>query len=44
MVRESEERSGYIVWIISRLRRQRDVETERAPRGVLVPGLRTCGY
>jgi hypothetical protein len=42
IVLESEDRSGYIVWMLSRFRRLRDVETERQPSGVFVPGFSTC--
>jgi hypothetical protein len=42
IVLESDDFSGYIVCMISRFNRFSDVETARQPRGVFVPGFRTC--
>jgi hypothetical protein len=42
IVLESDDRSGYMVWMISLFRRLSDVETERQPSGVFVPGFNTC--
>jgi hypothetical protein len=41
-VRESGDCSGYIVCMISLRRRQREADTARRPRGVFVPGFKTC--